>query len=207
MSAYKAKLKRWLIAVALLLGLGIAVAALAADTGFKDPSANAILSGGWPNPTNVYASDDVYSTVIVNNRSHVFYNYTAGGTSLYNAIPTGATIDGVEVDVETQMMCDLCINGDRVELTINISKDGGAGYGTGQLLNVTSIGADETLVFGGATSKFGLTLDKESFSDANFRVSGLVTSLTGGNETVSFDHLNVKVYYTVASTRRIIFIQ
>jgi hypothetical protein len=61
----------------------------------RNPSANASIVAGWSNLANAYASNNSYATASA---------LTAIG-SLHGfgfTIPTGATIDGIEISVEGQ---------------------------------------------------------------------------------------------------------
>ena len=171
-----------------------------ADTGIKYPTANGVYSGaGLTNPNNAHASDNVYATVASTADGTYYTTFTAGGTSLYNSIPTGATIDGISVFSEGYADGTIVINGDNIRFTAYVSNDGGSSYSTGRNVFFAVAEAEATYNHGGTTQLWGKTWTKESFTDANFRVAVSPSLISGGATQLNLDSVSVRVYYTAAA--------
>lgn len=169
-----------------------------ADTGFKSPSSTAVRVAGVVDPTNAYTSDDAMAIITPPNITprQDYYVFTG----LYSAIPDGATINGIEVNVEANAVVIEPFNGDSAQISIAISKDGGSNFSAEKAATFVSVGGETTKVYGNSTDTWGLSsLTKDSFSDANFRLYVGVTGIQGAIEDVYIDHIPVKVYYTVGS--------
>jgi hypothetical protein len=156
------------------------------DTGFKNPSTTGTPYNDLVNPTNAYVADGVYAThnYATNNRLYDYQTYKTFGFS----IPTGATIDGIEVQVKGY--CSLADNFARIELF-------GASGGTGNQLSQHLPSSNGIVTIGGATELWGLTWTLNDLTDAHFGVDlqGFVGNHT---DTIYIDNIQVKVYYTEA---------
>jgi hypothetical protein len=148
----------------------------------NSPTACTSAAGNWSNPGNATASDNQYSTANSNNRVLVC-------TFNLPAIPSGGTINGIEVSIEGSS------SGAR-EAVVELSWDGGTTYTSSNL--TTTFGATETtFALGGAANTWGRTWEVGDFTSANFRAR-LTTN--NGSGTISLDHVQVKVYYTADTT-------
>lgn len=107
------------------------------------------------------------------------------------SVPSGATINGIEVKVE-----GLRVQSNQ-DLGIRLSWNGGSTYTatTTQTINTSS---DATYTYGGATSTWGRSWTDSELSNANFKLYAADTTNT--NRWVEIDHIQVKVYYTEATT-------
>src|SRR3990167_2407909 len=166
---------------ALLLFFIIPSIVLADDTGFLSPSANTIKSApSWSNSQNGYAADDAYATT-TNTNSWVSY-------ADFNipAIPTGSTIDGIEVSAEGKTAVrdiDIKLSWNNYNYTSIIA----AGF---------TEATDVVKLVGGATNTFGRTWSVEDFTNENFRVRAISHPFTTPDGTMfSLDQILVKVYY------------
>lgn len=162
-----------------------------ADTGFLYPSAETAGSGGFANPGNAFASDNVWANEARNNDSHIYYNH---GFS----IPAGATINGMIIGVEGYIDVTLLLNGDTIDVQAQISINAGSSYSTAKTNSwfYDVPGINQYNEYGGAADLWGLTPTDTSFTDANLRVRYTVTNLTDLNETMYIDMVRMKVYYT-----------
>jgi len=167
-----------------------------ADTGFKSPSATGEDYNLWTSPTDAFSSNDVYATESTAGQEQDYYNF---GFS----IPAGATINGVEITVEGWCPGSIIIDGDKCDVKVDLSDNGGTTYGTKKTLTYNVDGGEITQTLGGATSGnayWGLTLIDTDFSNANFRARIEMDILTGGATEFDLDHIQAKVYYTVSDT-------
>jgi hypothetical protein len=104
------------------------------------------------------------------------------------SIPSGATVDGVLVEVEIKSS----LSGRA--LAAKLMK---AGIGDTGNLYQQSIGtSDAYLSFGGASDLWGTTHSDTIENDADFGVSLYVGGGFSGTTTISVDHIRVTVYYT-----------
>jgi len=177
--------------------LYIILLAIASDTGNNYPTA--LGTGTWTDANAMFVSDDL-SAEQLSSAKQEFTTFAISGTSLYNSIPTGATPNGITVCFEGYMLCDVCINGDKVDLLTAITNNSGTTYSTAKTLSVTSIGVDEVVCVGGTTDLWGLKWNKESFNNSNFKVRFNMSSFVGGNEILYGDSMYVSVDYTLASS-------
>lgn len=167
-----------------------------ADTGFKNPSANAIDAGaGFVGPADAYTLNTVYAAASNLNDAHRYYNYAFG-------IPAGSSNFFIEVELDANAQGTIVLNGDFARLAIDISIDGGTNWSAVKNANWVPDGFDAQVLLGGATDNWGLTLTESSFSDANFRIRAKLSQLTGGATGILLDWIGVKVYYTPGGSAR-----
>jgi hypothetical protein len=157
---------------------------IGADTGFESPSSTGDPSNQWTNPTNAYVSN--------NNRTYTntyWAKQSYGGFGF--SIPSGATIDGIEYDIEAlenpTRGSTLVVGG--------LSWDAGSHNVT---KNTSPLTTSETIkVLGGSTDTWGRTWSDTDFSNTNFRAYiGATASIY---DAIQVDHIQVKVYYTEAT--------
>lgn len=156
------------------------------DTGWKSPSAyenNFFVT----NPQYMYASD--------NNRA-IFTVFSSENVELYNynfpTIPTGSTIDGIEISVEASLQTV----GNTPRQFVLTPKYSGRSLDAGSLFTADFGGTDTTLISGSPTYKWGRTWAPSDFTNANFSVRIQEYCNFTGNIDLRCDHLQVKVYYT-----------
>ncbi len=170
------------------------------DTGFLSPTANAADSGGdgngyETNATRAYSSNNSYATDTNSGNGtgtnctgsdkdrHRFYNY---GISL----PTGGTIDGIEVRIDGKTDSTT----GTPKICVQLSWDGGTTWTSAQSTgNLTTSNATYTL--GSASDNWGRTWSNSDFSDANFRVRVIDVASTT-SRTFSLDWVAVKVHFS-----------
>jgi uncharacterized protein YcfL len=153
--------------------------ALAADSGFTAPSS--FSKSALTNPGNAYVSDNVYAQTNGNNKSAEYGNFGF-------LIPTGATINLVEVSIESY---------GTKNWKVAVSKDNGATYSA--YITIINTAVDTVTVTTGPGTLWGLTgWTPDSLTNAKFKVK--IASAAGGNsKTAYLDQLMVRVTYTPAN--------
>lgn len=189
----------------------VSVVVFADSTDYKSPTTNAVgYSGFLPfDPTQAY-TDDVTEGTSLDAKCTQFKNIRERGYNpdsvIYSGfgfnIPSGATIDGIEVVVSAY-------RGGKVEgaiFGIRISKDSGLNWteykGTPMLMV-----NDAIYNLGSSIDKWGTTWDPDSFSNTNFRLEivpegGKAIPLTHNGRQWMLDNVRVKIYYTMATYNR-----
>jgi hypothetical protein len=171
----------------------------ATNTGLRSPTANAADSGGdgngfESNPANAHA-DDAASAVDNNSGTassmsctstardkHRFFNYGI-------TIPSGATVKGIEVRLDSRVDD----TAGSPKMCVELSWDGGISW-TAPLATATLTTSMTTRTLGGAANTWGRPWTAAELSNANFRVR--ITNVA--NSTVrdfSLDWIAVRVSY------------
>jgi hypothetical protein len=184
-------MKKYLLIFIVLISLGIWYVANATTSG---PNSSGTLASDstvgdtpWTNPSNAGASDNVYAT-----------NSTEGGTPQYLkatnfgfSIPTGATINGILVEVEGKSLTTITIN-------LRIVKGGTIGS-TNKTSSLTTTEQYRSV----PATDFETDLWGETWTidDINASTFGMVLAgpFRAGNYLDSVDHIRITVYYTDAS--------
>ena len=181
----------------LLLVLGIVAAAsvlyvaqaLAADTGFHNPSAQTAAPGGNNNgfevdPTKAFTNGagDARNMNGAGDR-HVYYNF---GFSIL----ASSLVEGIEVKLDWWLDSKDGENSMKVEL----SWDGGATW-TAPKSDSTETTSEHTKVLGGPTDTWGRAWTAGELSNASFRVR-LTSNSSKSSRDFYIDWVPVKVYYT-----------
>lgn len=151
-----------------------------ADTGFK--TAGAVVSQtNFTNftTTRLASSDNSYAT-------------TGGGfdgvgviSTFAFGIPSGATIDGIEVTVEAK------VGFATVAIVLSLSWNAGTNFTSTKTNSAGTTEATDT--YGGAADTWGRTWSDTELSDANFQ---LKIDPANSAFTISIDQVRAKVYYT-----------
>ena len=183
------------MAVVLIVALAVVLVSIsgarADDTGWKDPSANAADTGGGGdgfevNPTGAYTNDTNFASNMNGAYDcHSYYNYNFG-------IPTGTTIDGIEVRLDWWL--------DNTEGTnrmfAKLSWNGGFDLTSPKMADTEGISdGDPTDIVGGPTDTWGRSWSLDEFSDDNFRV-WLTCESDYDTRDFYLDWVPVKVYYS-----------
>jgi len=141
----------------------------------------------WSNPSNAASSDDSYATAaVVFNQTHYLWCDDFGFS-----IPSGATIQGIEVKVEASYSGGFSCSLNHVRLikggTITGDDNGGQAV----------TGTDTVYTFGGAADLWGASW---AYSDINASNFGAAVTATGAFSTARVDHIQIKVTYTTGGT-------
>lgn len=143
--------------------------------------------GAWENPTRVVASDDSRTVVTIGTSTELL---AATGPGF--AIPSGATINGIVVEIESRESSDADSTLDEVFLT----KDGTSAAGSDMLSGTQSLTTTEQYyTVGGATELWGTTWTEAEIEASTF---GALIRATKGSSNPQIDHVRITVYYTEA---------
>ncbi len=157
-----------------------------ADTGLKTTGAVG-YDGTWTNltTTRINTSDNSRATTTSSTfDAGSLYNYSFG-------IPSGATIDGIEVQCEFNN----ALGGFVSTVQFSLSWNNGTNYTATKSDTVTGT-TDATKTYGGATDTWGRSWTDSEFADGTFLMK--IEGKTGFGATCRVDWLAVKVYYTAA---------
>ena len=170
--------------------LGSAVNTSATNPG---TSANDAVNGGtinWANPNNAFTSDNVYATAALNalevSKLLVLTNFGF-------AIPSGATILGIKLEVERKQST---LNGPIIDSSIRVMK-ASVPVGTDAVVVSTWPDADAYATYGSATDLWGTTWTAAEINASGFGcgIAAINSVSPGGVETASVDHARITIYY------------
>jgi len=164
---------------ALILTLAPQIA-MAADTGFKSPTSAGLKFNTWDNPANAYTDDSNYAS---KSSGASFYEQSYEGFGF--EIPTGSTIDGIEIQVKGYVSADTSLTASVYNKTVN----------QWTAKNIVFTASEEVKTFGDATYLWSRIWTLDDLSDANFSCSIKTTTKTLGY-TWYINNIQAKVYYT-----------
>lgn len=161
-------------------------------------------SGGvsWSNPENTASSDNSYATSALTssnpNRNSDYLQVTGFGF----AIPSTATINGIEVKVERSAATTNRVRDEVAQLIKNGNRTGddkATGSGSGSYNWTTS---DSTITFGSSTDLWGTSWIPSTINASNFGFAFVAhhNSDNGTSTTARVDNIQIKVYYTINSS-------
>jgi hypothetical protein len=156
----------------------------------------------WVNPTNVSTSNNAYATYGLD--ANVLTS-TLSISTLGFAIPSGATITGIEASIERKASANSCINTDTTEVAgIWLTKSAGVTQGTNKGSATFWTTIDTTQTLGSSSDLWGSTWTDTEINAAGFGVGLVAWNECATLKTVSVDYMAVTVYYTPsgASSRR-----
>jgi len=156
------------------------------------------LGGGganWTNPGNAASSDNVYATVSVDGTVSDPLQCLNYGFS----IPTGATILGIEVNIERRSSATPGSD----DASVRLVKAGAVG-GTDLQTNTAYPTTDTVETHGGSAQLWGQTWTPGNINATDFGVVITVqkASAAGAAQTVSIDEIEITVYYSTPSQAR-----
>ena len=171
------------------------------NTGYKAPVANAAVTtssgdnnGFQSNPGNASTSNNAYavdtnsgtgtssSYTSTQKDRHLFYTYGFG-------LPTGATILGIQVQLEAKV--DSTTGSPK--MYVQLSPDGGATWTTAKSTATLST-SDTVYTLGGTSDLWSRTWTDTQLSDTNFRVR-IINVATNTSRDFSLDQIAVQVTY------------
>jgi hypothetical protein len=141
----------------------------------------------WTNPSDAATSNNLYA-----------YG-GGGGTSNYLkcsnfgfSIPSGATIDGITVEIEKKRT-PYCTVTDNVVSLVKNGVISGNNYRSTDNWNLT----DTYSTYGGSTDLWGLSLTSSDINSSTFGVViNCITAVFKGGQRPWIDHVRITVYYT-----------
>ena len=157
--------------------------------GFNDPTADATRSGTpATTPANAYTANDTYADI----RDLTEHDYFTYGF----CIPSGATIQGVEVRTEwhTTKVTDTGY------LTLQLRSDVGTLFGSTKVTPTIDGTTDIVHTLGSSVDGWGAALTEPIINDTDFGVSLLYTKTAGGGGNHAFvDNVDIKVHFSGGS--------
>ncbi len=173
-----------------------------ADTGWLDPSSASTTGSGitaWSNTSHVLTENTITTSAFVGSTPYIDPSATLTASNFGASIPSGATIDGIEVRLlnryGTSFISDF-MRDHRLQLNIGGSATGDNKANTSTNWTNTST---TDVTYGGATDKWGLTSE---LTDANINASGFGVEFqvtqTGSTIGLSayIDCIQTKIHYT-----------
>jgi len=149
---------------------------------------SSIGSVAWSNPGNATTSDDSRATASIRSQSGPSHYLKA--TDFGFSIPSGATIDGIEVEVEKGSNANNQVADNAVRIvkggTIGSTDKSGANWAT----------TDAYITHGGASDLWGKTWTPTDINNSNF---GFAISASCGAPVFRdgyIDHIRITVHYT-----------
>jgi hypothetical protein len=169
------------------------------DTGAKYPATKTTQavapesSDNWVNIANIGADDGVYAyiTAATYDTNDICYRAKAQGFD-FSAIPDGATIDGILVEIERR-----CAAGAAKDYRVQLLDASGALVGDNKADTVNAWpGTDTVKSYGEATDKWNASPTVAMVKDADFGVV-LSVQATADNTDIYVDFIRITIYYTV----------
>lgn len=141
---------------------------------------------GWTNSGNVTSSNNVYATDVVPGLSD---GATLTLTNFGFAIPSGSTIEGIEVKIEAKAS-----NASSIEISwVSLLNVAGSANGGGGGTITTS---DATYQFGHSTDLWAASPTDTDINSSSFGVEVYCSNANASSRTVSFDLVTITVYYS-----------
>lgn len=142
------------------------------------------------NPQNAFADGGGFASNINGaGDSHIFYDYGF-------ALPTGSTVNGIEVRSDWYIDSD----GGTNSLDIELSWDGGTSWTSTGKKDITETDKEHIVSLGGSTDTWGRTWTADELSNTNFRVRTTMSSTAVSSRDFYLDWIPVRVYYTSDTT-------
>jgi len=162
-------------------------------TGADDSSVGTLA---WTNPANIVASDNVYATAAVAKGSTATTHYLKA-TNFGFSIPSGATINGIVVEIEQKASSNA--TGKRArDSEVKLVKGGAVSGDNKALTSTYYTTSDVWKTYGGSTDLWGLTLSASDINSSSFGAAlSCYVEATSASVTVSVDAIRITVYYTI----------
>lgn len=171
-----------------------------AVTGWKESGAQqqrnrTSASGNWGTPANASGSDNNYAQGAANKEmfGHWLEQDTYGFTS--TDIPSGSTIDGIEMEIERYVNVANTINDDALYLR-KTSGQVGSNKASATAWPTT----EGTATYGGSSDLWGTTWSQSDITSADFGCDLSVYNADAGASRIGYvDNVRIRVYYTEAA--------
>jgi hypothetical protein len=143
----------------------------------------------WTNPSYIGVDDGNYATINAINVTSMLY-----GTNYGFNIPTGATINGIKVEIEVKSSSGG--NSNFSTTTGHLTKDGTNPAGSTASSNWNLTTSDVIYVWGSASNLWGTTWTAEEINASGFGTYFSFSNSSGMIATFSVDFYRITVYYT-----------
>ena len=148
-------------------------------------------TNAWSNPSNASASDNIYATAACNSLLTTRY---LNAQNFSFAIPEGATINGIVVEVEKKTSTGT----DTTDSRMRIIKGGSVGS-TDKASGSAWSTSEAYTSYGSSSDLWGTTWAATDINASNFGALIAVRCSNIMPRTASIDHIRITVYYTAAS--------
>lgn len=167
---------------------GIAIGAIAGVVGPNAPGsgtnvANLGSGGAWANPGNITVQDGNFATFTTHNN----YSDYLEGTNFGFAIPSGNSIQGIQIDIKGMQT-----SSDTAELNVVLLR---AGVPAGTTVSTFLPTSNSFITIGGPNSLFGTTWSPSDIDNTNFGVAMVAFAVPPNIPyTFSIDFVRITIY-------------
>ena len=154
-------------------------------SGARSPS----TAAGWTTSTNVASSNNAYATASIAASGQ---SANLDSTGFGFTIPTGATITGIQVDIERKASATSSIE----DYDVYVLKGGSATGITDHASTTDWTTSDATRSYGNSSDLWGTTWTVTDINASNFGVRLKALNLTTSAKTASVDWVQITVFYT-----------
>lgn len=151
-------------------------------------------SPDWINPGNAQASDNVYSTVLLNPTADPPNSDYLQATNFNFSMPGNAVINGILIEIEKNE--GEYVQSSIFDKSVKIVKNDVIS-GEDKAKSAEWPTSDEYSSYGNSTDLWGLSWNSSDINTDNFGVA-IATNITGANKdrTASIDNIRITVYYS-----------
>lgn len=153
----------------------------------------------WANPGNIVSSNDSYASITFGTGTGT--SWYLKGTNFGFSIPTGATINGIVVEIERKRGGTF-VAGFPKDNSVKIVKSDGSIGSTNKASATQYPTTDTYATYGSSSDLWGETWTYSDINDADFGVV-LATDIQVPSEAIgvtSVDHIRITVYYTASTS-------
>ena len=157
-------------------------------------------TGFWDNDGNL--STNGTSSPLFNPAASGYSNFIAATDFDFSAIPTGSTIDGIEVVWTLQ---DIFNSGEFADESSYLTKDGSSSVGSNLATSTTIPGSSTPFTYGGSSSLWGTTWTAAEVKSSNFGALFAFSAASGAPLAYAI-YCEITVYYTAPDSPPCAFI-
>ena len=154
---------------------------------------NAVGTLTWSNPSNAASSNDSHATIAFTTNGEISHYLKA--TNFGFAIPAGATINGIVVEIERKASNGTRITDNRVRIV-----KGGTVGSTDKASATFWPTSDTVASYGSSSDLWGETWTVSDINASNFGVVVAADTSVTSAITASIDHIKITVHYTPAAS-------
>jgi trimeric autotransporter adhesin len=186
-----------------LIFVGVAKGQFSASStipGTINTSSSGAGATNWSNTANIQALDNVFATCLITQANKPTYNLDAKNwgfqntdTTKSNYVPSGATINGIEVTVNMRKTGTGTLKDNKIML-LNAGTETGLNKSRG---STTWPSTRTSIVFGGSTDLWGATLTGTDLLNTGFGVRLVAKSQGGRDVQAEIDNISIKVYFNL----------